>query len=58
MDKESIQAQISELTKAKELSSSFDERLGLHDQIHSLQMKLEGVEPTGHSPFECIGCGS
>ncbi len=58
MDKESIKSQIEKLTIAKESASSFDERLGLHDQIHTLQMELEGTTPTGHDPIECIGCGS
>jgi hypothetical protein len=58
MDIDSIKSQIEKLTIAKESASSFDERLGLHDQIHTLQMELDGVAPSGHNPIECIGCGS
>lgn len=58
MDKESIESKIKKLTEARDTASSFEERLGLQDQIHALKMELEGTTLTGHEPIECIGCGS
>jgi len=58
MDKESIESKIKKLTEARDIASSFEEKLGLHDQIHALKMELEGTTPTGHDSIECIGCGS
>lgn len=31
--------------------------MDLKDEIHNLEMKLNGVKPTD-SHFDCIGCGS
>tara|TARA_B100000780_G_C20894765_1_gene356076 strand:- start:243 stop:425 length:183 start_codon:yes stop_codon:yes gene_type:complete len=47
-----------EITKAKkELAKTFEEELMYADEIHRIEMKLNGVKPTD-SYIDCIGCGS
>ena len=58
IDKEKIENAIIALKLAQAEVEDFGARLVIQDDIHKLQMKLEGVVPTGHSPIECIGCGS
>ena len=52
---ESLQQQIDEL-KAKLTGDMFSD-MDIKDQIHNLEMKLNGVKPMD-SHFDCIGCGS
>jgi hypothetical protein len=52
---ESLQQQINEL-KAKLTGDMFSD-MEIKDQIHNLEMKLNGVKPMD-SHFDCIGCGS
>jgi hypothetical protein len=52
---ESLQQQINEL-KAKLTGDMFSD-MDIKDQIHNLEMKLNGVKPMD-SHFDCIGCGS
>ena len=47
-----------EITKIKkELANTFEEELMYADEIHRIEMKLNGVKPTD-SYIDCIGCGS
>jgi hypothetical protein len=55
-DKLETGIKVLKLTQAE--TKDFNIRLAIQDEIHALQMKLDGVTPTGHSPIECIGCGS
>jgi hypothetical protein len=55
-DKLETGIKVLKLTQAE--TKDFNIRLAIQDDIHALQMKLDGVTPTGHSPIECIGCGS
>ena len=55
---ESIKNEIAKLVEKKKATDDFVERLDLHTQIHLLEMKLNGVKPTGHDPIESDGCGS
>ena len=41
----------------KELAKTFEEELMYADEIHRIEMKLNGVKPTD-SHIDCIGCGS
>jgi len=53
--KESLQQDIDAL-KAKLTGDMFSD-MEIKDQIHNLEMKLNGVKPMD-SHFDCIGCGS
>jgi len=47
-----------ETLKAKKLQTSdFMEQMTIADEIHNIEMKLNGVKPTDSS-IDCIGCGS
>jgi len=50
-----IQEEI-DLLKTK-LTGDMMNDLDIRDQIHNLEMKLNGVKPED-SHFDCIGCGS
>ena len=39
------------------LTGNMMEDMELRDEIHNLEMKVNGVKPTD-SHFDCIGCGS
>lgn len=52
---ESLQQEINAL-KAKLTGDMFSD-MEIKDQIHNLEMKLNGVKPMD-SHFDCIGCGS
>lgn len=55
MSNTEIQSKIDEL-KSK-LSGDMMSDMELRDQIHNLEMTLNGVKPED-SHFDCIGCGS
>ena len=55
MIKTEIQLQIDDL-KSK-LSGDMMSDMEIRDQIHNLEMTLNGVKPED-SHFDCIGCGS
>ena len=55
MDKEELEVKIAELEK--QLTCNMFQDMEIRDQIHNLQMKLNGVKPED-SHFDCIGCGS
>lgn len=39
------------------LTGDMFQDMDVRDEIHNLEMKLQGVKPTD-SHFECVGCGS
>jgi len=45
------------LKKQKESISDWMEQMSVADEIHNIEMKLNGVKPTD-SHIDCIGCGS
>ncbi len=55
MTKEEMQLEIEKLES--QLTGDMFQDMDLKDQIHNLQMKVEGVKPMD-SHFDCIGCGS
>jgi len=50
-----IQKKIEELES--KLTGDMFQDMDLKDQIHNLEMKLNGTKPTD-SHFDCVGCGS
>ncbi|MGC6434268.1 MAG: hypothetical protein ACON4M_08745 [Crocinitomicaceae bacterium] len=55
MTKEEMLLEIEKLKS--QLTGDMFQDMDLKDQIHNLQMKVEGVKPMD-SHFDCIGCGS
>lgn len=45
------------LEQDKKNTDDFIEQMTIADEIHNIQMKLNGVKPTDSS-IDCIGCGS
>jgi len=45
------------LQDKKKNTSDWMEQLEIQDQIHGIEMKLNGVKPTDSS-IDCEGCGS
>ena len=56
-EKQKLFLHLEELRLEKSNTDDFVEQLEIADQIHTIQMKLNGVKPTD-SYFECEGCGS
>jgi len=57
MNKEEMLEALEELKNKKSKTSDFMEQMSIADQIHNIEMKLNGVKPTDSS-IDCIGCGS
>jgi hypothetical protein len=55
MSKAELEEQIE--TLKKQLTGNLMDDLDTRDQIHNLEMKLNGVKPED-SHFDCFGCGS
>ena len=55
MNEEQIKEEIKSLEST--LTGDMMNDMDVKDQIHNLQMKLNGTKPTD-SHFDCIGCGS
>ena len=53
--KESLQEEINALKS--QLTGDMFNDMDIKDQIHNLEMKLNGVKPMD-SHFDCVGCGS
>ena len=45
------------LQEKKKNTNDWMQQLQIQDQIHSIEMKLNGVKPTDSS-IDCEGCGS
>jgi formate hydrogenlyase subunit 6/NADH:ubiquinone oxidoreductase subunit I len=57
MNKEKMLVALKELKNKKTKTSDFMEQMSIADEIHNIEMKLNGVKPTDSS-IDCIGCGS
>lgn len=53
--KEDLEKEIETLTA--QLTGDMFKDMDIKDQIHNLQMKVNGVKPMD-SHFDCVGCGS
>ena len=50
------QEQITELES--QLTGNMMQDMDVKDQIHNLQMEIDGIKPDHSSEIDCIGCGS
>ena len=57
MNKEDILKKLEVLKEKKTNTTDFMEQMTIADEIHNIEMKLNGVKPTDSS-IDCIGCGS
>ena len=55
MNKDKLKKEIEELKET--LTGDMMKDMPIRDQIHNLEMKLNGTKPTD-SHFDCVGCGS
>jgi hypothetical protein len=56
-ERKELEDKVSVLKKQKEATSDWMEQMSIADDIHNIEMKLNGVKPTD-SHIDCIGCGS
>ena len=57
MNKEEMLKTLDALKAKKLQTGDFMEQMNIADEIHNIEMKLNGVKPTD-SHIDCIGCGS
>jgi len=57
MNKEELLNMFYSLQEKKKETTDWMESLEIQDEIHGIEMKLNGVKPTDSSQ-ECEGCGS
>jgi|TARA_B110000908_G_scaffold47849_1_gene58387 hypothetical protein len=57
MTNEEMIESIDVLKIKKSKTDDFIEQMSIADEIHNIEMKLNGVKPTDSS-IDCIGCGS
>ena len=57
MSKEEMLKRLEILKEKKTNTTDFMEQMTIADEIHNIEMKLNGVKPTDSS-IDCIGCGS
>ncbi len=56
-ERKELESKVSVIKKQKEATSDWMEQMSIADDIHNIEMKLNGVKPTD-SHIDCIGCGS
>lgn len=56
-ERQELYLRIEQLRLEKSNTDDFGEQLNIADEIHNIEMKLNGVKPTD-SAIDCIGCGS
>lgn len=56
-ERKELTEKVEVLKKQKESISDWMEQMSVADEIHNIEMKLNGVKPTDSS-IDCIGCGS
>ena len=56
-ERKELTEKVEVLKKQKESISDWMEQMSVADEIHNIEMKLNGVKPTD-SYIDCIGCGS
>ena len=57
MTNEQMIISLETLRVKKSRTDDFIEQMDIADEIHNIEMKLNGVKPTDSS-IDCIGCGS
>jgi hypothetical protein len=57
MTKDEMITALETLRAKKSATDDFIEQMEIADEIHNIEMKLNGVKPTDSS-IDCIGCGS
>ncbi len=57
MTKDEMIVALEDLRVKKSKTKDFIEQMNIADEIHNIEMKLNGVKPTDSS-IDCIGCGS
>jgi len=57
MTKDEMITALETLRAKKSKTKDFIEQMEIADEIHNIEMKLNGVKPTDSS-IDCIGCGS
>ena len=57
MEKQELLEQFYSLQGKKKQTTDWMESLEIQDEIHGIEMKLNGVKPTDSS-IDCEGCGS
>lgn len=57
LERAKIKEEIDMIIDSMEEGSSFMDNADKYDQIHNLEMKLNGIKPM-NTEIECIGCGS
>jgi|TARA_R110000803_G_scaffold114582_7_gene183037 hypothetical protein len=57
MTTEAMTSRVKELKFQQSKTEDFAEQMEIADEIHNIQMKLNGVKPTD-SYIDCVGCGS
>ena len=57
MTKDQMIIALETLRTKKSRAKDFIEQMNIADEIHNIEMKLNGVKPTDSS-IDCIGCGS
>ncbi len=56
-ERKDFEGRIKVLKENKSNTDDFIEQMEIADEIHNIEMKLNGVKPTD-SAIDCIGCGS
>ena len=56
-ERNDLENKVKVLKKYKSNTDDFMEQMDFADEIHNIEMKLNGVKPTD-THIDCIGCGS
>ena len=56
-ERNDLENKVKVLKENKSNTDNFMEQMDFADEIHNIEMKLNGVKPTD-SHIDCIGCGS
>lgn len=56
-ERNDLENKVKVLKENKSNTDNFMEQMDFADEIHNIEMKLNGVKPTDSS-IDCIGCGS
>jgi hypothetical protein len=56
-ERKELENKVKVLKENKSNTNDFMEQMEFADEIHNIEMKLNGVKPTD-THIDCIGCGS
>tara|TARA_B110000908_G_C10171068_1_gene410860 strand:+ start:810 stop:992 length:183 start_codon:yes stop_codon:yes gene_type:complete len=56
-ERNDLENKVKVLKENKSNTDNFMEQMDFADEIHNIEMKLNGVKPTD-THIDCIGCGS